>query len=380
LDAGDLLREADLAMYLAKERGRSRWELFDPDHAPRVAERLELETALWRAVDEDELVIHFQPEVSLDDGAVVGVEALVRWDRPAHGILFPDAFIPFAEESNLIVAIDRFVLRSACLQAAEWERRNGLGAGSLTVSVNLSPRFVNQPGLVDDVLAVLRETGVRPEMLQLEITERTALTDRERTGDTLRLLRERGIRVAVDDFGTGYSSLSYLRHFPIDVLKLDKSFVDGVGTLDGGAAIVEAVITMAHALGMRITAEGVERAEQAAALQSLGCDSAQGYHFARPLAPGALEELLGEGDGISGTVVPLTRGRKRGRCLLATTPVWALHRFAPRSRMPMPSGNARPAPTISGGCGSSSTKVIRRSVPSGPGPMPSAEIVIPMSA
>jgi diguanylate cyclase (GGDEF)-like protein/PAS domain S-box-containing protein len=311
VEAGDLLRQADLAMYLAKERGRARWELYDPEHAPRVVERLELESALWRAVDEDELVIHYQPEIALDTGAVVGVEALVRWDHPHRGLLYPEAFIPFAEESSLIVAIDRYVLREACRQVAEWERRR-IASVPLTVSVNLSPRFVNQPELVDDVLTVLRDTGLDPDRLQLEITERTALADRERTGAGLGQLRDRRIRVAIDDFGTGYSSLSYLRHFPIDVLKLDKSFVDGIGTIESGAAIVEAVITMGHALGMRITAEGVERAEQAAELRALGCDGAQGFHFARPLAPRAIEQLLAGDDGLGATVVPLPRERKRG--------------------------------------------------------------------
>jgi EAL domain-containing protein (putative c-di-GMP-specific phosphodiesterase class I) len=225
--------------------------------------------------------------------------------------MYPEGFIPFAEESSLIVAIDRFVLRQACRQVADWERR-GVATSPLTVSVNLSPRFVNQPELVEDVLTVLRETGLEPERLQLEITERTALADRERTGDGLNQLRDHRIRVAIDDFGTGYSSLSYLRHFPIDVLKLDKSFVDGIGTIESGAAIVEAVITMGHALGMRITAEGVERAEQATELRSLGCDGAQGFHFARPLAPGALEQLLAGDGGLGATVVPLPRARRRG--------------------------------------------------------------------
>ena len=310
-EAGDLLRQADLAMYLAKERGRARWEMYDPAHAPRVVERLELESALWRAVDENQLVIHFQPEIDLASGAVVGVEALVRWDHPRRGLMYPESFIPFAEESSLIVAIDRYVLREACSRVAEWERR-GVGAGPLTVSVNLSPRFVNQPELVQDVAAVLRDTGLEPERLQLEITERTALADRERTGAGLGQLRDRRIRVAIDDFGTGYSSLSYLRHFPIDVLKLDKSFVDGIGTIESGGAIVEAVITMGHALGMRITAEGVERAEQATELRALGCDGAQGFHFARPLAPHALEQLLAGDGGLGATIVALPRERKRG--------------------------------------------------------------------
>ncbi|HUF85388.1 MAG TPA: EAL domain-containing protein [Acidimicrobiia bacterium] len=307
-EPSELLRHADLAMYLAKERGRARAELYDAAVAPRVVERLELEGALWRAVDEGELIVHFQPEISLEDGEIVAVEALVRWDHPQRGVLYPDAFLPVAEESTLIVAIDRYVLREACRQLAEWDRLRPDSHG-LRVSVNLSPRYVHQPEVLKDVLGVLHETGVDPHRLQVEITERTALAERERTGRTLHRMRDRGIRVAIDDFGTGYSSLSYLRHFPVDVLKLDKSFIDGIGTLESGAAIVEAVITMGHALGMRITAEGVERAEQVTELRALGCDAAQGFHFARPLAPRAMEDLLDGEHDVGGKIVrfPLRR-------------------------------------------------------------------------
>jgi diguanylate cyclase (GGDEF)-like protein/PAS domain S-box-containing protein len=305
-DAGDLLRKADLAMYLAKDRGRARWEFFDERQAPETGERLELEAALWRAVDEEELVVHFQPEVSLAGGEVVALEALVRWDHPERGMLLPGAFIPFAEESSLILAIDRYVLRAACRQAAAWEHLRPDGK-LLRISVNLSPRFVHQSQALEDVLSVLRETGADPNMLQLEITERTALGDEERLVRRLQRLRKLGMRVAIDDFGTGYSSLSYLRRFPVDVLKLDKSFIDGIAHHESDAAIVEAVITMGHALGMRITAEGVERGEQVAELRALRCDAAQGFHFSRALAPSAVEELLTAGDGVlaGGTVEPL---------------------------------------------------------------------------
>jgi EAL domain-containing protein (putative c-di-GMP-specific phosphodiesterase class I) len=306
-EPSELLRHADLAMYLAKERGRARAELYDAEIAPRVVERLELEGALWHAVDEGELVVHYQPEISLEDGEVVAAEALVRWEHPERGLLYPDAFIPVAEESTLIVAIDRYVLRQACRQLAAWDRERP-NAHPMSISVNLSPRFVHQPEVLRDVLGILDETGVDPHRLQLEITERTALAERDRTGRTLQRLRDRGIRVAIDDFGTGYSSLSYLRHFPVDVLKLDKSFVDGIGTLESGAAIIEAVITMGHALGMRITAEGVERAEQVTELRELGCDAVQGFHFAQPLAPRALAEFLDK-DDLGGKIVrfPLRR-------------------------------------------------------------------------
>ncbi|HEX7521988.1 MAG TPA: EAL domain-containing protein [Acidimicrobiia bacterium] len=302
--AGDLLREADLAMYLAKEKGRARWELFDKKSAPAVVERLELEGDLWRAVDEGELVVHFQPEVSLDGGEVVAVEALVRWNHPERGMLLPASFIPFAEESSLILAVDRFVLRRSCLQAKEWQSR--ADAPPLRVSINLSPRFVRQMDAGDDIMSIVRETGVDPHNIQLEITERTALTDEQRTVETLNALREYGIKVAIDDFGTGYSSLSYLKRFPIDTLKLDKSFVDGICSLETDAAIVEAVITMGHALGMRITAEGVERPEQAARLRQLGCDTAQGFLFAHALAPDAVDEMMRENaEDVGGTVVPM---------------------------------------------------------------------------
>jgi diguanylate cyclase (GGDEF)-like protein/PAS domain S-box-containing protein len=292
LSADELLRQADLAMYVAKERGRGRWEVFDPARAPQVLERLAIESELWRAVDDDELVVHFQPEVSLDTGELVAVEALVRWNHPQRGLLAPVTFVPIAEESNLILAVDRYVLRTACHQVRAWQ---GLAQvdEKLGLSVNLSPRFVRQPQAVAEVVEVLADSGLDPGCLQLEITERTALSDDGSTLAALRALRAHGIRVAIDDFGTGYSSLSYLRRFPVDVLKLDKSFVDGLGDdIEPDAAIIEAVITLGHALGIRITAEGVERAEQAAELRTLGCDTAQGFVFARPLDAAALEAFL----------------------------------------------------------------------------------------
>ena len=225
--AGDLLRQADLAMYVAKEKGRARWELFDASHAPHVMERLELEGDLWRALEHGELVVHFQPEVALETGAVVGTEALLRWMHPTKGELMPARFVPFAEESSLIVAIDRFVLREASRWAKRWSTSRAK-EDTFVVSVNLSPRFMRQSDVVDDITTVLHETGVDPRLVQIEITERSALTDLETTCAQLHELRAIGVRVAVDDFGTGYSSLSYLKQLPIDVLKLDKSFVDGL--------------------------------------------------------------------------------------------------------------------------------------------------------
>ncbi|GIU90168.1 MAG: hypothetical protein KatS3mg010_1267 [Acidimicrobiia bacterium] len=278
--ASDLLRQADVAMYLAKERGRSRWELFDPQSAPEVVARLELEGDLWRALEQGELRVLFQPEIELATGRVVAAEALVRWEHPRRGLLDPDRFVPLAEESSLIVAIDRYVLNEACRWARRWSAARPNGQ-PLVVSVNLSPRFIHQADVVATVMDVLRETGVDPRCIQIEITERTAVTDLDETCARLHRLRALGVRVAVDDFGTGYSSLSYLKRLPIDVLKLDRSFVAGIESHQADVAIVQAVVTMGHALGMKVTAEGVEVAAQAAHLRWLGCDRAMGWYWSR---------------------------------------------------------------------------------------------------
>ena len=222
--------------------------------------------------------MRFQPEFSLATGEVVAAEALVRWQHPTRGLLEPDDFIPFAEESSLILALDRHVLREACRSARRWSQLRRW-RDRVVVSVNLSPRFIRQPDVVADITATLREVDADPRCLQIEITERTALTDIDRTVDTLQALRLLGVRVAIDDFGTGYSSLSYLKRLPIDVVKLDRAFVESMDVLESDVAIVQAVITMAHALGMKVTAEGVERVEQAARLRRLGCDTAMGWYW-----------------------------------------------------------------------------------------------------
>jgi diguanylate cyclase (GGDEF)-like protein/PAS domain S-box-containing protein len=311
--ASELLREADLAMYVAKEKGRNRWELFDPSLAPQVMERLELEGDLWRALEHGELIVQFQPEVSLKTGRVGAAETLVRWVHPRRGLLEPASFVPFAEESSLIVAIDRLVLHEACRWARRWQGDRPAD-DPLIVSVNLSPRFMRQADMVADVTAVLRESGVDPRCMQIEITERSALTDIDATCSHLHQLRAIGVRVAVDDFGTGYSSLSYLKQLPIDVLKLDKSFVDGLDAGPSDVAIVQAIVTMGHALGVKVTAEGVERPEQAARLRDLGCDAAMGWLWSQALAPeqfgpAAENGFLPEGGTRRGVVVPL---RARG--------------------------------------------------------------------
>jgi diguanylate cyclase (GGDEF)-like protein/PAS domain S-box-containing protein len=287
--ASDLLRQSDLAMYVAKDEGRGRWELFDPQSAPHMMERLELEGDLWRAIDRGELIVQFQPELDLATGQVMATEALIRWLHPTRGLILPDRFVPFAEESGLIVAIDRLVLRAACGWAHRWSTLVRTEP-PIVVSVNLSPRFMRQDDLVGEITTVLAETGADSHCLQIEITERSALTDLEVTSMKLRQIRALGVRVAIDDFGTGYSSLSYLKRLPIDVLKLDKSLLDTIDTVEADVAIVQAAITMGHALGMKITAEGVERVEQADRLRELGCDTAVGWLWSPAVAP----ERLGE--------------------------------------------------------------------------------------
>jgi len=301
--AGDLLRQSDLAMYVAKDEGRARWHVFDPQSAPHMMERLELEGDLWRAIDHGELVVQFQPELELLTGSVIATEALIRWRHPTRGLIAPDRFVPFAEESGLIVAIDALVLREACGWARQWA---GLvhDRHPIVVSVNLSPRFMGQDDLVGQIMRAIEETGVDPRCLQIEITERSALTDLEVTSMKLRQLRALGVRVAIDDFGTGYSSLSYLKRLPIDVLKLDKTLLDTIDTVEADVAIVQAAITMGHALGMKITAEGVERVEQAERLRDLGCDTAVGWLWSPAVAPEQLGVFATTGFSLDGGAAP----------------------------------------------------------------------------
>ena len=287
-EPGELLRQADQAMYRAKGGGGARWELFDERLSPPMVERLELETELWRAVERQELVVYFQPEVSLCTGAVHGLEALVRWQHPERGLLPPGSFIPLAEETDLVVAIDQYVLGEACRVARGWMDT----LATVVVSVNFSPRWLRRPLAFEEIDAIVEASGLDRHLLQVEVTERLALGDEDAV-ITLGRLRDTGVSVAVDDFGTGHSALGYLRRFPIDVIKLDRSFVDRVDRVSPEAAIVQAVIDLGHALGMTVTAEGVERAEQVDRLRSLGCDRAQGHYFARPLPVAEVAAFVG---------------------------------------------------------------------------------------
>jgi diguanylate cyclase (GGDEF)-like protein len=285
--SAELLRNADAAMYQAKDFGRGRCEFFDETMRTEAAARLDLQTALHWAISRQEMRVHYQPLVDVRTGVPLGVEALVRWAHPAKGIVGPSEFVKLAEESGLIVPIDVAVLEQATLQCAGWPA--GPAGTRLNVSANLSIHHLRHPGLLDHVRSVLGRSGLDPSSLCLELTESVLLEDVDRHMRTLLELRALGVRLAIDDFGTGFSSLTYLKRFPVDAVKIDRSFVAGLGSDAADSAIVRSVIDLAHALSLQVVAEGVERPEQLEALRSLGCDVAQGYLFAPPLPT---EELL----------------------------------------------------------------------------------------
>jgi diguanylate cyclase (GGDEF)-like protein/PAS domain S-box-containing protein len=289
--AQGLLRNADIAMYRAKANGRACFEIFKSSMRETVKGRLKMETELRRALDRGELRLHYQPQVDLRTSRIVGLEALVRWEHPERGLVPPGAFIPIAEETGLILPIGRWVLETACRQASLWRADAEIGL-DLVMAVNLSPRQFKHPRLVQDVGQVLSESGLVAAGLEVEITEGTAMGDADATVKTLEHLKSLGIRLAIDDFGTGYSSLGYLKRFPIDVLKVDRSFVAGLPQNRGDAAIVRAVVGLSRALGLKAVAEGVETPEQLAELRGLGCDQGQGYLFGRPSATEVTDVIL----------------------------------------------------------------------------------------
>jgi diguanylate cyclase (GGDEF)-like protein len=278
----DLLRNADQAMYRAKHAGKARYEVFEEAMNARALERLEMENDLRRALERREFTVHYQPVVMLEAVKFVGFEALVRWDRPEHGLLTAGEFVPLAEDTGLIIPIGRWVLQEACRQARDWQQRYPSDPPP-TVFVNLSAKQLQDPDLVQTVSRTTRQTGLDPRCLELEITEGAAMDDAPATAAVLEELKTLGVRVAIDDFGTGYSSLSYLERFPVDSLKVDCSFIGSLGRDPGATVLVRAMIDLAHALGSRVIAEGVETDEQLRRVRELGCDLAQGYHFSRPL-------------------------------------------------------------------------------------------------
>ncbi len=288
--ADDLLRNADVAMYTAKRRGKGRFATYQPHMYTDIRERLELETALRSAIDGEDLVLHYQPIVCLRTGAVRGAEALVRWDHPRHGLLLPEHFIPLAEETGLIIALGTWVLREACGQAARWRAEHpGLG---LSVSVNISGRQLLEADLVAATRQALLASGVDAGAVVLEITESVLMQQTDAALERLLELKALGVQLAIDDFGTGYSSLGYLRRFPIDILKIAKPFVDDVGAGPEHSALARAIVGLGDTLKLRTIAEGVELAEQRAALVELGCDLGQGHYFAPAMPAKGLDALL----------------------------------------------------------------------------------------
>jgi predicted signal transduction protein with EAL and GGDEF domain len=289
--AEEMLRDADTAMYRAKALGRARHQLFDAEMHVRAVDQLRLETDLRRAVERQELQLHYQPIIQVSTGAISGFEALARWRHPERGWVSPAEFIPLAEETGLIVPLGEWVLRTACRQMRAW--LDELSPDSpLVMSVNISGRQITRHRLGPTIAEVLRATGLPARCLKLEITESVLMENAEAARELLEALRELNVELYIDDFGTGYSSLSYLQRFPLDALKIDRSFVSGMGSRGEHLEIVRTIIALARVLGMAVVAEGVETREQLATLKMLGCDFVQGYLFARPMDAGAAHDLL----------------------------------------------------------------------------------------
>jgi diguanylate cyclase (GGDEF)-like protein/PAS domain S-box-containing protein len=289
--AEELLRNADVAMYMAKEAGKGRYQVFEPAMHDTALQRLELKADLQRAVDNGEFVLHYQPVIELATGRIEGLEALVRWQHPARGLIAPLDFIPLAEETGLIVPIGRWVLHEACTQARRLQQVYPMDP-RLQMAVNLSARQLQRPEIVGEIAETLLQTRLHPGSLVLEITESVMMQDMDLSIQRLAELKELGVQLAVDDFGTGYSSLNYIRRFPVDILKVDKSFVDGVNEGGEESALTAAIIELAGILRLRPVAEGIERADQLEKLLGLRCDLGQGFYFAKPLPLEGVDELL----------------------------------------------------------------------------------------
>ena len=288
-NSGTLLQHADAAMYQAKHKGKSAYAHFAPEMTEVSHERLQMESLMRRALEQKEFELYYQPIVRTDSGQLCSAEALLRWNSPGMGMVMPDRFIPLAEETGLITPIGEWVLQEACMAAMRWKESTGT---SLGISVNVSPRQFRDPGFIDTVMNALAASGLDPQQLELEITERLILDNTIETADILRQLDQSGIRLSVDDFGTGYSALSYLKSYPFDTLKIDKSFVQDVMKEQDDASLVKAIINMAHSLGLRVIAEGVEEEAQTHFLQREGCDYSQGYFYSRPLPEKNFQDWL----------------------------------------------------------------------------------------
>jgi diguanylate cyclase (GGDEF)-like protein/PAS domain S-box-containing protein len=288
-DAATLMKNADMAMYSAKEEGKNNFQFFSCEIRSQSMERLTLETRLRRALERKELLLHYQPKLDVRSGVITGVEALLRWQCPEHGLIAPGEFIGLAEETGLIVPIGRWVLRTACRQNAAWIQA---GLPPVAMAVNLSARQFATDSLVEDVELALRESGMSAQLLELEITEGMVITNPERALRVLNSIKAMGVRLAIDDFGTGYSSLAQLKHFPIDTLKVDRSFIRDIPNDNEDRAITEAIIAMGKSLGLNVVAEGVETVHQLDFLRHRDCDEMQGFYFSKPVAPDELAQLL----------------------------------------------------------------------------------------
>ncbi|MDO8652397.1 MAG: EAL domain-containing protein [Undibacterium sp.] len=299
--AETLIKHADIAMYRAKEMGRNTFQFYTPAMNERTLNRLSIEADLRYALERNEFVLLYQPQINTSNGRIVGMEALIRWNHPIHGLISPARFIGLAEEMGLIIPIGAWVIRQACHQTKLWQQA---GHDDLRVAVNLSARQFTQKALVESIADVLHASGLEPRFLELELTESMVMNDVDQAITILRNLKGLGVHIAIDDFGTGYSSLSYLRRFPIDVLKIDQSFVNDLTVDVDDAAIVVSIISLAHSLRLQVIAEGVETAEQLAFLRTHGCDQVQGYYFSRPIAADAFELLLQTGSGVSLPLMP----------------------------------------------------------------------------
>jgi diguanylate cyclase (GGDEF)-like protein len=292
-DGKTLLKNADAALYQAKAMGRGNYQFYSEEMNARTLDRLTLESGLRHAVERGELELKYQPQIELSSGAVVGAEALLRWQPAGQHLVMPDAFITIAEETGLIVPIGEWVLRTACAQQVAWQRA---GLPPLRIAVNLSARQFRQPGLDTMVARVLEETGCRADALELEITESVLMDRPDSAALTLQRLSDMGVQLAIDDFGTGYSSLSYLKRFPINALKIDRSFVSDISANADDGAIASAVIALAHSMGLTVVAEGVETSQQRDFLRQMKCDQAQGFYFSEPMSAVALENTFYYGE------------------------------------------------------------------------------------
>jgi diguanylate cyclase (GGDEF)-like protein/PAS domain S-box-containing protein len=296
-DITTLLKNADTALYRAKEQGRNNYQYYTLELTIRAMERMAMENNLRHALERNELVVYYQPQVDLFSGRIIGMEALLRWQHPEMGLIAPASFIPLAEELGLIIPIGEWVLRTACLRLKAWQEE---GLDIIRMAVNLSSRQFNQPDLAEVVIAILEETGIDPHCLELELTERILMEDAERAIGVLNRLKAVGVQFSIDDFGTGYSSLSYLKQFPIDRIKIDQSFVNNVTSVPEDAAVTQAVISLSHSMNIKAVAEGVETIEQHEFLRSRQCDELQGFYFSHPLPEEEIGALLRNGIDLEG--------------------------------------------------------------------------------